>query len=97
MTDLPVCKLCDSAPLSAGQLGEDVFVRHTENICPVNSKRIFKCSEWIALMGVERDAARYRWLRDNDHLDDWLSVGNSHMDYAANIDADIDSAMGEQQ
>lgn len=97
MTDIPVCKLCDCAPLSAGQLGEDVFVRHTENSCPVNSKRIFKVNEWTALMDVDRDAERYRWLRDNDHLDDWLSAGNSHMDYAANIDADIDSAMGEQQ
>lgn len=65
MTDqtLPVCRLCKSAPLSGGQLGDDLYVRHTENSCPVNGKRIFKISEWTALMGVDRDAVRYRKFR----------------------------------
>ncbi len=41
---------------------------------------------------MERDALRYRWLRDNKHLDIWWSVeGNS--DHNQNIDDDIDEAM----
>ena len=64
MTDIPVCKLCDCAPLPAGQLGEDVFVRHTENSCPVNSKRIFKVNEWTALMGDQTQAIANKVCRD---------------------------------
>lgn len=46
---------------------------------------------------VQRDAARYRWLRDNNHLGAWFSAGNSHMSYADNIDTDIDDAMKEAE
>lgn len=38
------------------------------------------------------DAFRYRWLRDNGHLDSWWSV-QGPKDKAANIDTDIDAAM----
>lgn len=42
---------------------------------------------------VIRDAVRYRWLRDNNHLGARFSAGNSHMSYEDNIDTDIDDAM----
>lgn len=41
---------------------------------------------------IEKQAARYRWLRDNKHLDIWWSV-QGPKDRCANIDADIDAAM----
>lgn len=40
------------------------------------------------------DALRYRWLRDNKHLDGWWSVEGPE-DRAENIDSDIDTAMQE--
>lgn len=40
------------------------------------------------------DALRYRWLRDNGHLDAFWSAQGPE-DKAANIDADIDEAMKE--
>ena len=43
---------------------------------------------------LEQQAARYRWLRDNKHLDIWWSVEGPE-DRCDNIDADIDSAMLE--
>lgn len=43
---------------------------------------------------TEKQAARYRWLRDNKHLDAWWSV-QGPKDRRANIDADIDNAMEE--
>lgn len=41
-----------------------------------------------------RDGERYRWLRDNGHLDIWWSVSGPK-DRCANIDADIDAARRE--
>lgn len=38
------------------------------------------------------DAERYRWLRDNKHLDIWWSVDGPE-DRCENIDADVDEAM----
>jgi len=43
---------------------------------------------------LQSDAQRYRWLRDNKHLDIWWSVEGS-TDRCANIDDDIDSAISE--
>ena len=41
-----------------------------------------------------KDANRYRWLRDNGHLNQWWSVqGAEHR--CDNIDDDIDEAMAE--
>lgn len=40
------------------------------------------------------EAVRYRWLRDNNHLNIWWSV-DGPKDRCANIDADIDAAMNE--
>lgn len=40
------------------------------------------------------DARRYRWLRDNKHLDIWWSVDGPE-DRCDNIDADIDAAMDD--
>jgi len=39
-----------------------------------------------------KDAKRYRWLRDNKHLDRWWSVEGPG-DRCANIDQDIDNAI----
>jgi hypothetical protein len=50
-------------------------------------------SEHIAI--IEKDAIRYRWLRDNKHLDQWWSV-QGPKDKSDNIDADIDAAMLEE-
>ncbi|WP_155774340.1 hypothetical protein [Burkholderia pseudomultivorans] len=44
------------------------------------------------LEAAEKDAERYRWLRDNKHLDAWWSV-TGPTDRCENIDADIDGAM----
>jgi hypothetical protein len=41
------------------------------------------------------NAARYKWLRDNKHLDEWWSTQGS-LDRCENIDADIDAAIREQ-
>jgi len=38
------------------------------------------------------ESRRYRWLRDNKHLDMWWSV-EGPKDRCKNIDADIDEAM----
>lgn len=42
------------------------------------------------------DARRYRWLRDNKHLDIWWSV-EGPKDRCDNIDADIDAAIEQQK
>jgi len=45
---------------------------------------------------LQEDSQRYRWLRDNKHLDMWWSVDgpdNRH----DNIDTDIDEAMNEHK
>lgn len=62
MSDLAKCLLCGCEPLSGGQLGEDIYVRHTENGCPVNSMRVFKISDWTKLMGRGEPVA---WM--NEH------------------------------
>lgn len=41
---------------------------------------------------LRKDAERYRWLRDNGHLNIWWSVEGPE-DRCDNIDADIDEAM----
>lgn len=41
---------------------------------------------------LRKDAERYRWLRDNKHLDIWWSV-DGDKDRCKNIDDDIDAAM----
>lgn len=43
-----------------------------------------------------KQAARYRWLRDNKHLDVWWSV-EGPSDRCDNIDRDIDEAMAQSQ
>ena len=43
---------------------------------------------------TKKQAARYRWLRDNKHLDAWWSV-QGPKGRCANIDADVDNAMEE--
>ena len=43
---------------------------------------------------IEKEAARYRWLRDNRWLDTWWSVAGPR-DRCDNIDFDIDAAMAE--
>jgi len=42
------------------------------------------------------DARRYRWLRDNKHLDIWWSVEGPE-DRCDNIDADIDAAIEQDK
>lgn len=48
----------------------------------------------FAQQETENQAARYCWLRDNKHLDSWLSV-DSLGDCSANIDEIIDNAIKE--
>ena len=44
---------------------------------------------------LQNDANRYRWLKDQGHLDIWWSVEGSK-DRIKNIDEDIDQAIMEQ-
>lgn len=57
-------------------------------------------SMWFGfLMAYQKllpDASRYRWLRDNKHLDIWWSVSGPN-DRCENIDMDIDEAIKETQ
>lgn len=53
-----------------------------------------RCAEDAERESERRDALRYRWLRDNKHLDVWWSVDGPE-DRCANIDADIDAAIKE--
>lgn len=105
MSELPKCRLCQRSPIQLTEdQGEIWFHPAGESMrdrtCPLDTNH-FTREEWTALMGggelvddaVLRDAARYRWLRDNNHLGAWFSAGNSHMSYADNIDTDIDDAM----
>jgi hypothetical protein len=50
------------------------------------------CTAKDRIKELEPDAIRYRWLRDNKHLDIWWSVSGPS-DRAQNIDADIDAAI----
>lgn len=63
MTDLPVCRLCgcDPAhyPLPSGEQKHHCATRECTLHCVLMTSE-----QWNALMGVDRDAARYRWLRD---------------------------------
>lgn len=44
---------------------------------------------------LKAEAIRYRWLRDNGHLNKWWSSAGPS-DRCENIDADIDAAMTGQ-
>jgi hypothetical protein len=48
------------------------------------------------LESLARDSKRYRWLRDNGHLDIWWSVEGPE-EKSKNIDADIDEAIKESE
>jgi hypothetical protein len=106
MPDLPRCKLCQCAP-NVNHNG----VYHPTNdspYCPLRKSGFMTRAQWNALMGVDRDSARYQWLRDPDNFppDDgtapdvwdkpshWDELCDLHLD---DFDNWIDAAMGEQQ
>ena len=60
---------------------------------PESAKAIEEAESLIE--DLESDAKRYRWLRDNKHLDVWWSV-EGPKDRCNNIDSDIDTAMKDQ-
>lgn len=59
-----------------------------------DAKNEAACGASSSDAGLAADARRYRWLRDNKHLDRWWSVSGPN-DRCDNIDADIDEAMKE--
>jgi hypothetical protein len=71
----------------ANRHGYQAFARHAKNLLAPTQQ---------PSGGVTDDdkvcAERYRWLRDNKHLDAWWSVAGP-IDRCENIDADIDGAM----
>lgn len=85
---------------------EGVFCHYDKNIHP-SHQIIFEQSKEIdaqaalieqqakRIAELEADAMRYRFLRDNKHLDKWWSVAGPS-DRCENIDADIDEAMKGQ-
>lgn len=61
---------------------------------PESAKAIEEAEQLIE--ELQSDAQRYRWLRDNKHLDLWWSV-EGPFNRCDNIDADIDEAMNESK
>jgi hypothetical protein len=81
------------------------FVFHPSrrsSCCPMGSSLAFTPAQWTALMGVDRDALRYRWLRDPCSGAQRVVMysrgdyGRGLMSYTM-LDNAIDAAMGEQQ
>lgn len=95
MTDLPKCRICQSESFRMLAHGTVIHPTDKSRPCALNGIEVTP-AQLTALMGADRDGVRYRWLRDNGHLDVWWSV-EGPADRCANIDADIDTAMGEQQ
>jgi uncharacterized membrane protein YgaE (UPF0421/DUF939 family) len=61
---------------------------------PESAKAIEEAEQLIE--ELKTDAQRYRWLRDNKHLDIWWSV-EGPANRCENIDVDIDEAMSESK
>ena len=61
---------------------------------PESAKAIEEAEQLIE--ELKTDAQRYRWLRDNKHLDIWWSV-EGPVNRCDNIDVDIDEAMSESK
>ena len=61
---------------------------------PESAKAIEEAEQLIE--ELQLDAQRYRWLRDNKHLDLWWSV-EGPTNRCHNIDTDIDEAMNESK
>lgn len=67
MDKLPICRLCKCAPLvdEDDSLEDGKKVTHPgRNDCPASGVSWMTPEKWIALMGEDRDAVRYRWLRE---------------------------------
>ena len=95
MTDLPVCKLCGAAPIEI-QTFECMKHMCQNRKCTLNNV-LFTPDQWIALMGEDRDALRYRWLRDrNNDQHDPFAENLAAKHYGMEWDAAIDAAMKEQ-
>lgn len=65
MTDLTCCRLCQCAPNQSLSLADPGFRYNCDSHdCPIAESGLTLTREqWTALMGVDRDAVRYRWLR----------------------------------
>ncbi len=61
---------------------------------PESAKAIEEAEELIE--ALQADAEKYRWLRDNKHLDIWWSV-EGPKDRCKNIDIDIDQAIEDSK
>jgi hypothetical protein len=104
VTDLPRCKLCQCEPkVSLSLMDLSGRYRCDTHKCPISeSFLMLTADQWAALMGVDRDAVRYRWLREQHkkHLGLTIcTVGMYDLVPWSGDDPDsaIDSAMGEQQ
>lgn len=62
MDKLPNCKLCGSEPVEI-QTYQCMKYMCSDKSCTLNHV-LFRLDQWIALMGEDRDAVRYRWLRE---------------------------------
>ena len=100
MDKLPNCKLCGSEPVEI-QTYQCMKYMCSDKSCTLNHV-LFRLDQWIALMGEDRDAARYRWLRKQHEKHLGLTICKVGMfDLTPwsgdDPDAAIDAAMAKEQ
>ena len=105
MDNLSNCKLCGAAPIEI-QTFECVKHMCPSKNCTLNHV-LLRPEQWQALMGEDRDAVRYRWLREKartgEDAPDGLYIGVDSVKYPGkwalyekHADKAIDAAMKEQ-